>query len=368
LTLIGKDKNLLKGSAFSEEVTDNKSMINYVLMLVSGRDGSNTEDSVLQETEKLIKDMFVMGEFRSVAEKYHINQHEIRKILYQVILMMNIPLISFNIALIMKPEDGNRDVYIGHGGMGICYKINSNEVTRLTPEEKNTPEITSEKLKKEDAFLMCSCEVADSLDNKYAQQTLNFYREPEELCKKLIFSSYNKTGVGNFSAAVFVERTKHVSGQKKKRIIRNVVIGIVILLLTTAGFFINEYISKTKEQEAIRGKIDSSPQTNTPPVSINETPHEVLIPDKSTKSTEDQVEEQAKKINNNRNVDFMVNGSVVMITNWNAVGKEIKYINWEPNQRSKKRIHKYSDFTQMPGSIRIIFKDNSTRDFSIKNN
>jgi hypothetical protein len=333
-------------------------------MLASGSDGSNTEDIALQEAEQVIKDMFVLGKYKLVAEKNHINPDDIKKILPQVYLLMNRESISFTIALIMKPEDGFRDVYIVHAGMGKCYKINSNEVKSLSPEERDKKEIIVEKLKKEDAFLLCSCDVAESLDNKFVQQAISLFREPEELCKRIIFASYNKTGLGNYSVAVFIERNKTIKERKKKRVTRFAVLSGIILVLVASWIVINNFAFKTIEPLDIINKKDNSTLVDTPPVIINQTPHKVLVPDLPKISVKDFRTEQVKKTTNTRNVDFMINGSVMMITNWS---KDIRYINWEPNQRSKKRIHKYSDYTQMPGSVMVTFKDNSTRVFKIKN-
>jgi len=47
---------------------------------------------------------------------------------------------------------------------------------------------------------------------------LGLVREPEEFCKRIILASYNKSGTGNFSAAVFVERNKSIRDWKGKSI------------------------------------------------------------------------------------------------------------------------------------------------------
>jgi hypothetical protein len=335
-------------------------------MLTSGHEGTNTDDIALQEAEQLIKKMFVLGEYRLLAEKYFINPDDIRKIMPQVFLLLNRQLISFTIALIMKPENNIRDVYIAQEGMGKCLKINMNEVKKITPEVKGKKEIITEKLHKDDAFLLCSCEVADSLDNKVLQHALSIFKEPEDLCKKIIFTSYNKLGVGNFSAAVFVERNKSVWERKKKSVTRWSVIASIIVLLAAIGLAINTFLFKPDESIIINKKKDNSSLIVNPPVIINQAPHRVFVPSAPPKTVKNSKTLPAKKTINNKNVAFMLNGSVVMITNWGAVGKDIKYINWEPNQRSKNRIYKYPDYTNIPSSVTVTFMDNSVRVFRIK--
>ena len=337
-------------------------------MLASGRDGSNLEDIALQEAEQLVKSIFILGEYKLIAEKSNINRNDIKKTLTQVFLDINKQLISFTVVLIMNPKKGFREVYIGYAGIGTCYKINSYEVKRLTTEERNKTEITLEKINKEDLILLCSSEVAEALDNKLMQRSIALFRHAEELCKRIIFDSYNKVGVGNFSAAVYVESNQTALERKKKKFSRSVLLSGIILMLVICGILINNFAFKTKEPANVLKKKDNSSLLYSTPIIINQTPHEVLVPESPQKSLIDSKTGPVKKTNNNWNVNFLTNGSVVMITNWGNIGKDIKYINWEPNKRNKKRIHKYPDYTQIPGSVRITFKDNSTKIFKIKNN
>ena len=368
LNLIGVDKNLKKDSVFAEKVTDEKSRINYVLMLSSILDDSDAGESSLQENEDIIKSMFVGGEYKTVVINNNLEPADFRKILYNVILLLKRKSVSFTIALIMKPQNGVRDLYLGHAGMGMCYKINLNDVIRLTPDEKNKKEITAEKLKKGEAFLLCSCEVAESTDNITLIQALSMFGDPEELCKKIIFTSYNKKGTGNHSAAVFVDRDKPVWKRNKKNFARITITLSVLVLLAAVGLVISNFVLNVPTPAEMNSNVTTAAPVNSPPVSINQTPHEVVLPVKPKKAFKEYNSAPVQKISNYLNVSFMVNGSVAMITNWSSVGKEIKYINWEPNKGSKNKIHKYSDYTQIPGSITVIFKDNSTRTFRLNNN
>ena len=67
-----------------------------------------------------------------------------------------------------------------------------------------------------------------------------------------------------------------------------------------------------------------------------------------------------------KNVNFIVNGSVVMISNWESVEQEILYINWDKGLQDKKRFHKYLDYKRIPSSVKITFKDNSSKSYNIK--
>ena len=67
-----------------------------------------------------------------------------------------------------------------------------------------------------------------------------------------------------------------------------------------------------------------------------------------------------------KNVNFLVNGSVVLISNWESVGTGIRRINWDDGKSDKKRIHKYTDYRSIPSSVTVTFKDNTTRSYKIK--
>jgi len=115
---------------------------------------------------------------------------------------------------------------------------------------------------------------------------------------------------------------------------------------------------KTKEFADTGKKDITISLINSPAVIINKTMNEVLVPDSGSV--------QVKKNSKSLNINFMINGSIVMITNWGSVRKDVKYISWKPNQASKNKIHRYSDYTQIPTSVSVTFKDNSTRVFTIK--
>ena len=55
-----------------------------------------------------------------------------------------------------------------------------------------------------------------------------------------------------------------------------------------------------------------------------------------------------------------------MISNWESVEQEILYINWDKGLHDKKGIHKYLDYKRIPSSVKITFKDNSTKSYNIK--
>ena len=72
------------------------------------------------------------------------------------------------------------------------------------------------------------------------------------------------------------------------------------------------------------------------------------------------------KVKKFKNINFTVNGSVVMISNWESAKQEILFINWDKGITDKKRIHKYLDYTSIPSSVKITFKDNSTKSYRVK--
>jgi hypothetical protein len=55
-----------------------------------------------------------------------------------------------------------------------------------------------------------------------------------------------------------------------------------------------------------------------------------------------------------------------MISNWESIRQDILDINWGNGITDKKRIHKYPDYTSIPSSVNVIYKDHSTRSYRIK--
>ena len=66
------------------------------------------------------------------------------------------------------------------------------------------------------------------------------------------------------------------------------------------------------------------------------------------------------------NVNFTVTGSVVIISNWELVKQEILFINWEAGISYNEEFHKYIDFQSIPNTVKVTFKDHSTKNYNIK--
>jgi hypothetical protein len=66
------------------------------------------------------------------------------------------------------------------------------------------------------------------------------------------------------------------------------------------------------------------------------------------------------------NVNFTMTGSVVIISNWESVKKEILFINWETGISYIEEFHKYIDYQSIPNTVKITFKDHSTKTYTIK--
>ena len=49
-----------------------------------------------------------------------------------------------------------------------------------------------------------------------------------------------------------------------------------------------------------------------------------------------------------------------------ALKQEILNINWDNGITDKKSIHKYPDYTSIPSSVKITYKDNSIKSYRIK--
>jgi hypothetical protein len=122
----------------------------------------------------------------------------------------------------------------------------------------------------------------------------------------------------------------------------------------------------TKEKPVETSPINTFESLKLPPVINKDTialpsgiDTQIFDDKKMVKKTEDNV----KKFTY---VNFIVNGSVVMISNWESVKPEILNINWDNGITDKKRIHKYPDYTSIPSSVKVTYKNYSTRSYRIK--
>jgi hypothetical protein len=55
-----------------------------------------------------------------------------------------------------------------------------------------------------------------------------------------------------------------------------------------------------------------------------------------------------------------------MISNWELVKQQVLYINWGKGIAENNNIHKYLDYSSIPTSVKVTFKDYSTKSYNIK--
>jgi hypothetical protein len=391
------NKELSNVSVLSKEVNQTASPINYVLMIIDNKGGTALTELELTETDLFINRLFVQGDYKQYADKFQINRNELKKILFEASAFLCKNEIPCTIALIMKVVDGSRNVFVSRTGSTSSYIINSQSVIILNDSGDlgdatnqagllEKPQLYSGKLNKEDTLLLCSENLSAELERNFIQRIVVSSKSPEEVCKKLLHSAAGNGRKDNISVAAF-----NGSGSKripnKERVSNKTLLLIIIpLFLILIGVIIYKLSSGTKEL------VTNSP-TNTfdsvrAPIVVEKKddvqPPKTEIQKPAEKITLSKPEDNVKKITNRNSVDkitiskpvdnvkkitninFIVNGSVVMISNWESVKQEILSISWDKGITDKKRIHKYSDYTSIPSSVKVTYKDNSTKNYKIK--
>ncbi|MDR3611733.1 MAG: hypothetical protein P4L27_14280 [Ignavibacteriaceae bacterium] len=376
-------------------------------MITESIDGGTEDKLALTEAELFIKRLFVQGDYKHYADKFQINRDDLKRILYESSIFLSKKKITCIIALILKTTGEYREVIVCRIGNCSSYVINSQQIRFLTeeeapvniitePEDYLKPQLFTGKLKKEDTLLLCTERLSSVLEIKFIQRIVNSSKGPEEICKKLLHSA-SQTGIQDIiSVAVFNGSVVRKNPVKVNISNKNLLLIILLPFLVVIGFFIYNLIMENKDKHPERTTVNSFEPHNLPPLANNDSVSQVSAPDAQTPENKDIVsvpENKSKKGKQNdallsekeikktkkelvaatddisgkfKNVNFLVNGSVVLISNWEQVRKNIKSVNWENGMTDKKRIHKYSDYTNIPSSVKITFKDNSTKNFKIK--
>jgi hypothetical protein len=402
--LVGNTKELTKDSVFAKEVNQPASPINYVMMVTESVDGVKGDELALTEAELFIKRLFVQGDYKNYADKFQISRDDLRKILFEASAFLNKKKVACIIALVMKKVEESREVLITRMGTGSSFIINTQEV-RLLNEEKIAgkissdiseddsaiiPQLFSGKLKKDDILLLSSESLSSGLELNQIKSIVSSSKAPEEACKKLLHSSSQIGGKENISVAIFNGAAANRIPVKKRISFRTLLFILIPPFIILLGVMIYNISSGNKTKNIDKPPVDTFESLHLTPIvpkdtlaqvnnenipidkkkDIVEAPEKNIKKNKKALTVEVKEKVREKEVPDNtttyKNVNFLVNGSVVLISNWESVGKGVKRINWFDGKADKKRIHKYTDYTSIPSSVTITFKDNTTKSYKIK--
>jgi hypothetical protein len=272
----------------------------------------------------------------------------------------------------------------------MSFIINSDGVNLLTPvnimnlstqpDPLEEPQLFSGKLKKDDTLLLCSESLTALLELNFMQRIVLSSKNPKEVCEKLLHSVSGADRIDKISVAVFNGTIIRRNKDKAWKPYKTILLIIIPLFLILIGFLIHNFSYGKKEQPIKIVPINAFETSKNPPEIKRDT---VQPKDSNTqalrqndietkhldnlKTVKNEIIKTPKVIANKyKNVKFIVNGSVVMISNWDLVQQEILSINWDKGLQDKKRIHKYLDYKRIPSSIKITYKDDSTKSYNIK--
>jgi hypothetical protein len=365
-------------------------------MVIDNIDNHTMDELELTEAELFIKRLFVQGDYKHYADKFQINRDDLKRILYEASAFLGKKNIPCTIALILKSVEESRDIYVSCTGAGASFIINSRAVrilnTEGNPREMITqsvqpgslekPLIFTEKLEKEDTLLLCSESLSAELDRNFIQRVVISSNGPEEVCKKLLHSFSGAGRKDNISVAAFngsiTRRNPNIEGKSNKTLL----LIFIPVFLILVGLLIYKFSPWTKEKPLETSQTDTFKALKLPPSVIKkdtivqpsglntQIPADKDIVNKPeetvTKIKKEIIKTPLENVKKIKNVNFIVNGSVVIISNWESVKQEILNINWDNGITDKKSIHKYPDYTSIPSSVKITYKDYSTRSYKIK--
>ena len=367
-------------------------------MVIDNMENILVDDLALTEAELFIKRLFVQGDYKHYADKFQIDRNDLKRILYEASAFLVKKNIPCTIALILKPAAAvdSRDVIITRTGTGASYIINSDAVRVLNElnEDENTediitssaqygvlakPQLFAGKLKKEDTLLLCSESLSSMLDLNFMQRTVISSKGPEEVCKKLLHSASGTGRKDNISVAAFNGAVSRKAQQKERISNKTLLLIIIPPFLVLMGFLIYNLTSGSKEKPVRTSQPNAIESMKLPPVIKKDTivqppvlntqkpqEEEMVKKPEEKKIRQEKIKPPVEIVRKIKSIDFIVNGSVVMISNWESVRGDISYISWENGIADKKSIHKYPDYKSIPSSVRVTYKDNSTKSFKIK--
>lgn len=380
LTLEAGNNEFSEDSVFSKEVDQPSSPINYVLMVIDNLEGITKDELELTEAKLFIIRLFAQGDYRHYADKFTINRDDLQGILYEATTFLSKKNISCTIALILKSVEDSREVIISSTGTDLSFIINSEGAHVLTPRELMTPSVPVDsfikpllyvgKLKKDDTLLLCSEILMDLMELNLLQRIVISSKGPQEVCKKLLLSVSGTGRKDNISIAVFngsITSRILVKTRISKKTLLLIIIPFFLILI---GLFIFNLSSVTKEKSVDTSPIILFNTSKIPSDSNSRMPRPNNIETRPINNIKDIKKEVIKKpediVKKYKNVKFIVNGSVVMISNWESVKQEILCINWEKGIVDNNNIHKYLDYSSIPSSVKVTYIDNSTKSYRIK--
>ena len=401
---MGSTKELTKDSIFAKEVNQPASPIKYVMMITESINGVQGDELALTEAELFIKRLFVQGDYKNYADKFHINRDDLRKILSEASTFLSKKKVACIIALVMKKVEESREVLITRIGTGSSFIINTQEV-HLLREEKiagkiltdisetdslSIPQLFSGKLKKADILLLSSESLSNGLQLNQIKSIVSSSKGPEEACKKLLHSASQIGGKANISVAIFNGAVTSRNPAKKRISFKTLLFILIPPFIILLGVMIYNISFGNKIKNIEKPPVDTFESLHLTPIVPKDTVAQINSEETPIEKKKDIVESPKINIKKSKkapvvkpkeivketiasdnttlykNVNFLLNGSVVLISNWESVGKGIKHINWYDGKTDKKRIHKYTDYTSIPSSVSVTFKDNTSRSYKIK--
>jgi hypothetical protein len=346
-------------------------------MVINNIKGVPTDELELTEAKLFVNKLFILGDYKHFADKFQINRGDLKKILYEASIFLAEKNISCTIALILKLVKKSREVYVSCTGAGASFIINNQSLSILNKDVNSgelitqpcsfeQPHLFAEKLNKEDTLLICSENLSLLLDNNLIKQLVVSSKEPEEVCKKLLHSVSRAERKDNISIAAFNGSGNRRNSDSKKisnKILLLIIIPLLLIFIGLLTYYLSSGANDTPQKAPI---INFSESSNLPPVIIKDSISQSPGKDTQITTKENVVKKNEEHVKKFKYVNFIVNGSVVIISNWDSVEPEILNINWDNGIKDKKSIHKYPDYTSIPSFVKVTYKDYSTKSYRLK--
>jgi hypothetical protein len=377
-----------KDSVLSREINQPASPINYILMIIENVEDSNAD---VKEAELFIKRLFVQGDYKHFADKLQLSRDDLKSILIEAASFLGKKNLHYSIAIVLKSVDENREVLVSSTGTGMFFIINSQLVRVLNMESPagdtfnnpgsfEMPRLYIGKMKKNDTLLLCSESLTAVIELHLIQRIVLSSKNPEDACKKLLLSASMSERKIRFSVAIFKDAVKGRKLDFQRPLFKTISILLIPLFLILIAFLIYNLVFRNKEKPSENITVSSFESLNLPAKVKKDSDIKPLNTISQTVANEDSIKNPINIIKKSKkeidkssadnkkkiiNVNFKVTGSVVVISNWELIKQDILFINWESGISYNENYHKYLDSQSIPPSVKITFKDHSSKFFKI---
>jgi|GEM_PF-433787 len=294
----GKKRRIQEDSHFADVPSDPSSLISNVLLVADGMGGQSSGEIASSIARDIMKMLFIEGKYSVLAQKAGIinNGNDVKffkDILREALHYTHQKIKSAShsknmgttctVAIVLKNNNPESDVIIGHVGDSRAYKINQRKLVQITEDDSvvwslyksgqiskdqlrsekgnnvitqalggenlDNPHIYYSKTAANDLLLLCSDGLHGLLGDKRIYSIVSTSKSLEEISRKLINAANNAGGKDNISVALYSKSFVKKTSEKNKVLLPILLTSFGIILLSALIYFGIKYFEKGEAED-----------------------------------------------------------------------------------------------------------------------